>query len=63
VSHADESPHAAAPAKRARFADLLGPALAGPVQVVGTLRPDTIERMLAKSDLELGLEALGVKPP
>ena len=39
------------------------PALAGPVQVVGTLRPDTIERMLAKSDLELGLEALGVKPP
>jgi hypothetical protein len=63
VSHADESPHAAAPAERARFADLLSPALAGPVQVVGTPRPDTIERMLAKSDLELGLEALGVKPP
>jgi hypothetical protein len=62
VSHADESPHAAAPAERARFADLLGPALAGPVQVVGTPRPDTIERML-ESDLELGLEALGVKPP
>jgi hypothetical protein len=37
--------------------------LAGRVQVVGALRPDTIERMLAKSDLELGLEALGVKPP
>jgi hypothetical protein len=27
------------------------------------LKSGTIERMLAKSDLELGLEALGVKPP
>ena len=41
----------AAPAERARFAQLLGPALAGPVQVVGTLRPEFLDRLLADPDL------------
>ena len=36
----------AAPAERARFAGLLGPALAGPVQVVGTLRPEFLDQLL-----------------
>ena len=38
----------AAPAERARFAGLLGPALAGPVQVVGTLRPEFLDQLLAE---------------
>ena len=41
----------AAPAERARFAGLLGPALAGPVQVVGTLRPEFLDQLLADPDL------------
>jgi WD40 repeat protein len=41
----------AMPAERARFADLLGPALAGPVQVVGTLRPEFLDQLLADPDL------------
>ena len=41
----------AAPAERARFAELLGPALAGPVQVVGTLRPEFLDQLLADPDL------------
>jgi WD40 repeat protein len=38
-------------AERARFAGLLGPALAGPVQVVGTLRPEFLDQLLADPDL------------
>ena len=41
----------AAPAERARFADLLRPALAGPVQVIGTLRPEFLDQLLADPDL------------
>jgi hypothetical protein len=41
----------AGPAERARFAGLLGPALAGPVQVVGTLRPEFLGQLLADPDL------------
>jgi hypothetical protein len=40
-----------APAARARFAQLLRPALAGPVQVVGTLRPEFVDQLLADSQL------------
>ena len=38
----------AAPAERARFAELLAPALAGPVQVVATLRPEFLDQLLAR---------------
>ncbi len=38
----------AAPAERARFAGLVGPALAGPVQVVGTLRPEFLDQLLRR---------------
>ncbi|MGH3772251.1 MAG: TIR domain-containing protein [Pseudonocardiaceae bacterium] len=41
----------AAPAQRARFAGLLGPALAGPVQVVGTLRSEFLDELLADPEL------------
>ncbi len=40
-----------APAQRGRFVQLLRPALAGPVQVVGTLRSDFIDQLLADSHL------------
>ncbi|MGH3753978.1 MAG: WD40 repeat domain-containing protein [Pseudonocardiaceae bacterium] len=36
---------------RARFAELLGPALAGPVQLVGTLRPEFLDQLLADPHL------------
>jgi WD40 repeat protein/energy-coupling factor transporter ATP-binding protein EcfA2 len=38
-------------ADRARFAQLLGPALSGPVQVVATLRPEFLDQLLTDSDL------------
>ncbi|MGH8923010.1 MAG: TIR domain-containing protein, partial [Actinomycetes bacterium] len=37
--------------QRARFAGLLGPALAGPVQVVGTLRSEFLDELLADPEL------------
>ena len=40
-----------APTQRARFAALLRPALTGPVQVVGTLRPEFLDHLLADSQL------------
>ncbi len=40
-----------APAARARFAALLRPALAGPVRVVGTVRPEFLDRLLGDSHL------------
>ena len=40
-----------APAKRAGFADLLGPALAGPVRIVGTLRPEFLDQLLLCPEL------------
>lgn len=39
------------PAERARFAALLRPALAGPVRVVATLRPEFLGRLLASPEL------------
>ncbi|MGH3905952.1 MAG: TIR domain-containing protein [Pseudonocardiaceae bacterium] len=36
-----------APTERARLAELLHPALTGPVQVVGTLRPEFLDQLLA----------------
>jgi hypothetical protein len=41
----------AAPAERARFAGLLGPALTGSVQVVGTLRPEFLGQLLLCPEL------------
>jgi hypothetical protein len=41
----------AAPAERARFAALLNPSLTGPVQVVGTLRPEFLDQLLGDRDL------------
>jgi energy-coupling factor transporter ATP-binding protein EcfA2 len=41
----------AAPAERARFAALLGPALAGSVQVVATLRPEFLDQLLVSPEL------------
>jgi hypothetical protein len=41
----------AAPAARARFAGLLGPALSGPVQVVATLRPEFLTQLLVDPEL------------
>ena len=41
----------ATPGERTRFADLLGPALAGPVQVVGTLRPEFLDQLLLCPEL------------
>ncbi len=41
----------AAPADRARFAELLQAALDGPVQVVGTLRPEFLDQLLADPEL------------
>ena len=40
-----------APGERARFAELLCPALAGPVQLVGTLRPEFFDQLLADPHL------------
>ncbi len=37
--------------QRARFAGILGPALAGPVQVVGTLRSEFLDELLADPEL------------
>ncbi|MGH3694408.1 MAG: TIR domain-containing protein [Pseudonocardiaceae bacterium] len=39
------------PAQRARFAELLGSVLAGPVQVVGTLRSEFLDELLADTEL------------
>ena len=39
------------PAQRARFAELLRPALTGPVQLVATLRPEFLDQLLADPDL------------
>ncbi len=39
------------PANRARFAELLRPALSGPVQVVATLRAEFLDQLLADSEL------------
>jgi WD40 repeat protein/energy-coupling factor transporter ATP-binding protein EcfA2 len=39
------------PDQRGRFAELLRAALAGPVQVVGTLRPEFLDQLLADSQL------------
>ena len=39
------------PAERARFAQLLRPALSGPVQVVATLRAEFLDQLLADSEL------------
>jgi WD40 repeat protein/energy-coupling factor transporter ATP-binding protein EcfA2 len=41
----------AAPAARARFAQLLHPALGGPVQLVATLRPEFFNQLLVDIDL------------
>ncbi|MDQ3153956.1 MAG: TIR domain-containing protein [Actinomycetota bacterium] len=41
----------AAPGQRARFAELLHPALTGPVRMVGTLRPEFLDQLLADPDL------------
>ncbi|MGQ0774256.1 MAG: nSTAND1 domain-containing NTPase [Pseudonocardiales bacterium] len=40
-----------APEERARFAELLRPALAGPVQLVGTLRPEFLAQLLGDPHL------------
>ncbi|MGH3916762.1 MAG: TIR domain-containing protein [Pseudonocardiaceae bacterium] len=37
--------------ERARFAELLRPALSGPVQVVATLRPEFVDQLLIDTDL------------
>ncbi|MGH3838831.1 MAG: toll/interleukin-1 receptor domain-containing protein, partial [Pseudonocardiaceae bacterium] len=37
--------------QRARFAQLLQPALGGPIQVVATLRPEFLDQLLADADL------------
>ncbi|MGH3815216.1 MAG: toll/interleukin-1 receptor domain-containing protein, partial [Pseudonocardiaceae bacterium] len=39
------------PGQRAHFAQLLHPALSGPVQVVATLRPEFLDQLLVDSDL------------
>ncbi|MGH3696335.1 MAG: TIR domain-containing protein [Pseudonocardiaceae bacterium] len=39
------------PTERARFAELLGPALGAPVQVVATLRPEFLDQLLSDSAL------------
>ncbi len=39
------------PGQRARFAELLRPALAGPVQVVATLRPEFLNQLLTNTEL------------
>ncbi|MGH3870404.1 MAG: TIR domain-containing protein [Pseudonocardiaceae bacterium] len=41
----------AAPGQRAWFAELLRPALTGPVRLVGTLRPEFLDQWLADPDL------------
>ncbi len=41
----------ATPVARARFAQLLHPALGGPIQVVATLRPEFFDRLLGDSSL------------
>ncbi|MGH3810845.1 MAG: TIR domain-containing protein [Pseudonocardiaceae bacterium] len=40
-----------APGERARFAELLCPALAGPVQLIGTLRPEFLDQLLGDPHL------------
>jgi energy-coupling factor transporter ATP-binding protein EcfA2 len=42
----------APPGHRARFAQLLHPALGGPLQVVATLRPEFLKQLLVDADLE-----------
>ncbi|MGH3620867.1 MAG: hypothetical protein ACRDQ5_03635, partial [Sciscionella sp.] len=54
VDQVEELLTQAAPAQRARFAELLRPALAGPVQLVATLRSEFLDQLL----LDLGLAAL-----
>ncbi len=49
----------ARPAPRARFTELLKSALAGPVQVVVTLRPEFLDQLLADSELA---ESLSERP-
>jgi len=41
----------APPGQRARFARVLGPALAGPVRVLGTLRPEFVDQLLTDPHL------------
>ncbi|MGQ0779015.1 MAG: toll/interleukin-1 receptor domain-containing protein, partial [Pseudonocardiales bacterium] len=41
----------ASPTERARFAELLRPALTGPVQLVGTLRPEFLDQLLGDAEL------------
>jgi len=41
------------PGERARFAELLRPALSGPVQVVATLRPEFMDQLLFDTDLAI----------
>ncbi|MGH3688210.1 MAG: toll/interleukin-1 receptor domain-containing protein [Pseudonocardiaceae bacterium] len=43
--------HQTAPSERARFAKLLRSALAGPVQVVATLRPEFLSQLLTSTEL------------
>ncbi|MGI9001604.1 MAG: TIR domain-containing protein [Pseudonocardia sp.] len=51
------------PTERARFAELLRPALEGPVQVVATLRPEFLEQVLASSELAaLPVRTFPVRP-
>ncbi|MGH3800152.1 MAG: TIR domain-containing protein, partial [Pseudonocardiaceae bacterium] len=40
-----------APGERARFVELLRPALAGPVQLVATLRPESLDQLLTDPEL------------
>jgi WD40 repeat protein/energy-coupling factor transporter ATP-binding protein EcfA2 len=47
------------PVQRTRFAELLKPALAGPVQVVATLRPEFLDQLLTESSL---VELLSDRP-
>ncbi|MGH3831205.1 MAG: TIR domain-containing protein [Pseudonocardiaceae bacterium] len=51
VDQVEELLTQAAPGQRARLAELLRPALTGPVRVVGTLRPEFLDQWLADPDL------------
>jgi WD40 repeat protein len=51
VDQCEELLTQAAPANRARFAQLLRPALSGRVQVVATLRAEFVDQLLTDSDL------------
>jgi WD40 repeat protein len=53
----------AAPSQRARFAELLRPALTGPVRVVATLRPEFLDPLLADPTLAaLPTEIFALRP-